>query len=206
MATSTFIDGSAPRRRRVGARLLRLCIGRDARMDVHPRRHSPAVARGTCTVVIAIMLQARGYAQSPEPPTAPAPEPSHRPKVCLVLSGGGARGAAHMGVLKVLEELRVPVDCITGTSMGSIVGAAYTSGTSIPDMEAIVASMTTRQLFVELPPREERAVRLKKDDATNLTPLEMGVGRRWRGVPDGLVFRGSARDRAAQAQQGARLS
>src|SRR5678816_328791 len=48
-----------------------------------------------------------------------------RPKVGLVLSGGGARGAAHIGVLKVLEELRVPVDLIVGTSMGSIVGAAY---------------------------------------------------------------------------------
>ncbi len=42
--------------------------------------------------------------------------------VCLVLSGGGARGAAHIGVIRVLEEMRVPIDCITGTSMGSLVG------------------------------------------------------------------------------------
>lgn len=47
-----------------------------------------------------------------------------RPKTCLVLSGGGARGAAHVGVLKVLEALRVPIDCVVGTSMGSIVGAS----------------------------------------------------------------------------------
>ena len=47
-----------------------------------------------------------------------------RPRVCVVLSGGGARGAAHIGVLKVLEEYRVPVDCIAGTSMGALVGAA----------------------------------------------------------------------------------
>jgi len=59
-----------------------------------------------------------------------------RPKVCLVLSGGGARGAAHVGVLKVLEEMRVPVDCTTGTSMGSLVGAAYATGMSVPEMEA----------------------------------------------------------------------
>ena len=50
-----------------------------------------------------------------------------RPKVCLVLSGGGARGAAHVGVIKVLEEYRIPIDCIAGTSMGSLVGAAYAS-------------------------------------------------------------------------------
>ena len=65
-------------------------------------------------------------------PTAPssdttATEPP-RPKIGLVLSGGGARGAAHIGVLKVLEELRVPVDAIAGTSMGSIIGAAYATG------------------------------------------------------------------------------
>src|SRR5574342_643781 len=50
------------------------------------------------------------------------------PRIGLALSGGGARGLAHIGVLKVLEELRVPVHCVTGTSMGSIVGGAYASG------------------------------------------------------------------------------
>jgi hypothetical protein len=55
-----------------------------------------------------------------DPPSAKA-----RPKICLVLSGGGARGAAHVGVIKVLEEYRVPIDCIAGTSMGSLVGAAF---------------------------------------------------------------------------------
>ena len=58
-----------------------------------------------------------------------------RPKICLVLSGGGARGVAHVGVLKVLEEMRVPIDCIVGTSMGSIVGGAYAAGVSPETME-----------------------------------------------------------------------
>lgn len=53
----------------------------------------------------------------------PEKEQEVRPKVALVLAGGGAKGAAHIGVLKALEELRVPVDIITGTSMGSYVGA-----------------------------------------------------------------------------------
>ena len=51
-----------------------------------------------------------------------------RPRICLVLSGGGARGMAHIGVLKVLEELKIPIDCIAGTSMGAIVGGLYASG------------------------------------------------------------------------------
>src|ERR1700727_129682 len=65
-------------------------------------------------------------------PAAPAPAPNAatpasdpalvRPRICLVLSGGGARGMAHIGVLKVLEELKVPIDCIAGTSMGAVVG------------------------------------------------------------------------------------
>ena len=55
---------------------------------------------------------------------------AERPKVALVLSGGGARGIAHIGVLKVLEEARVPVDCVVGTSMGAIVGGAAATGMS----------------------------------------------------------------------------
>ena len=62
-----------------------------------------------------------------------------RPRVCVVLSGGGARGAAHIGVLKVLEEYRVPVDCIAGTSMGALIGAAYKLfGTSLSVVEELL--------------------------------------------------------------------
>jgi len=53
-----------------------------------------------------------------------------RPKVGLVLSGGGAKGMAHVGVLKVLEEVGMPIDYIGGTSMGSIVGGFYAAGYS----------------------------------------------------------------------------
>ena len=61
---------------------------------------------------------------------------SARPKICLVLSGGGARGAAHIGVLKVLEELHVPIDCIAGTSMGALVGGGYALGTQWDRVQA----------------------------------------------------------------------
>jgi NTE family protein len=92
-----------------------------------------------------------------------------------VLSGGGARGAAHIGVIKVLEELRVPVDCITGTSMGALVGGAYASGMSVPEMEKLLASITTNVLFKDNPPRQEETIRRKEDDRTILFGLELGV-------------------------------
>ncbi len=130
----------------------------------------------------ALLVPFESAVPSPRPGAAPP-----RPKVCLVLSGGGARGAAHVGVLKVLEELRVPIDCITGTSMGSIVGAAYASGTPIDEMEKIISSITTRELFTELPPREDRAVRLKEDDRTVLSPIELGLRDGQVLLPQGLV-------------------
>lgn len=101
--------------------------------------------------------------------------PSSRPKICLVLSGGGARGAAHVGVLKVLEEYRVPIDCIAGTSMGSLVGAAYASGMSIDEMEEIMQGISSELLFKEKPPRQERAMRRKQDDYAFYVGPEMGV-------------------------------
>ncbi|MBC7940239.1 MAG: patatin-like phospholipase family protein [Chitinophagaceae bacterium] len=100
---------------------------------------------------------------------------SKRPKICLVLSGGGARGAAHVGVLKVLEEYRVPIDCIAGTSMGSLVGAAYATGMSIAQMEEINASISSELLFREAPPREALSMQRKQDDYGLFIGPEIGV-------------------------------
>src|SRR5580698_4240053 len=78
-----------------------------------------------------------GHAAAADPAAAaPAAAPSAalvRPRICLVLSGGGARGMAHIGVLKVLEELKIPIDCIAGTSMGAVVGGLYASGMTAAD-------------------------------------------------------------------------
>ncbi len=80
-------------------------------------------------------------AQQPSPGAVSneTPQPAS-PRIGLVLSGGGARGAAHVGVLQVLEELRVPVHCVVGTSMGSIVGGLYAYGHS----PAALADLVTR--------------------------------------------------------------
>ena len=64
-----------------------------------------------------------------------------RPKIALVLSGGGAKGAAHIGVLKVLEEYQIPIDFIVGTSAGSIIGAMYSVGYSPEEIEKTILDM-----------------------------------------------------------------
>ena len=63
----------------------------------------------------------------------------NRIKVGLALGGGVARGLAHIGVLSVLEDAGIPIDCIAGTSMGAIIGSAYSAGLTIGDLRAIAA-------------------------------------------------------------------
>ena len=64
-----------------------------------------------------------------------------RPKVGVALSGGGAKGAAHIGVLKYMEEIGIPVDYVAGTSMGSIIGGLYALGYSPDEMAKLIAAM-----------------------------------------------------------------
>lgn len=97
-----------------------------------------------------------------------------RPKVGLVLSGGGARGVAHVGVLKVLEELRVPVDFIAGTSMGSLVGGFYASGLTPDEMEKRIAAIDWGAVFRDDPARQDIPWRQKRDDFSDLFGLELG--------------------------------
>lgn len=65
----------------------------------------------------------------------------HRPTVALVLSGGGAKGAAHVGVLQYLEELDIPVDMVLGTSMGGLIGGLYSLGYTVPEIDSLVRNM-----------------------------------------------------------------
>ncbi len=112
----------------------------------------------------------------------PTGEGAARPKVALVLSGGGARGLAHIGVLKVLRELRVPVDFIVATSMGSIVGGAYSAGHTPEEMEALVNAADWDLMFSDRPPRQDLSFRRKEDDLRFIGKSELGIKR------DGLVL------------------
>jgi NTE family protein len=105
---------------------------------------------------------------------APQPEPAPRPKVGLVLSGGGARGLSHIGVLKVMRELRVPVDFIVATSMGSIVGGAYAAGRTPEEMEELVRNTDWARIFSDRVPREDLHFRRKEDDLRFIGKGELG--------------------------------
>jgi NTE family protein len=120
-------------------------------------------------------------------PPVPAPDGAHRPRVGLVLSGGGARGAAHIGVLKVLDDLRVPIDAIAGTSMGAVVGGLYASGLSARDIEKIMTSVNWREAFSDRPAREDLDLRRKEEDESFLVKFPLGVRGGHIILPKGLI-------------------
>ncbi|MCL9653966.1 patatin-like phospholipase family protein [Pseudomonas protegens] len=87
-----------------------------------------------------------------------------RPKIGLVLSGGAARGMAHIGVLKALEEQGIRIDAIAGTSMGAVIGGLYASGYKIDELEKLALNIDWRQALSDAPPREDVPFRRKQDD------------------------------------------
>ena len=123
-----------------------------------------------------------------EPATeAAVPAPAH-PKVCLVLSGGGARGVAHIGVLKVLEELLVPVHCIVGTSMGAIIGGAYAYGMTPAQLEKEIREARWESVLADQPSRETRSVLDKELDRDQLGGAEFGLRGHEVLLPAGAII------------------
>ena len=118
---------------------------------------------------------------------SPQPEEIGRPKIGLVLSGGGARGAAHVGVIKVLDEMRIPVDYIVGTSMGAVVGGLYASGISATQLVDIVEESDWPKLLTDRPPRAQRSYRRKSDDFGFLVDFDVGVSNHGLIFPQGIV-------------------
>jgi NTE family protein len=111
---------------------------------------------------------------------APDAELKARPKVALVLSGGGARGFAHIGVLRALQELRIPVDFVVGTSMGSVVGGAYAAGSSVEQLEQLVRRTDWNAVVADRPPRDELVYRRREEDL--LLPSRIEFGARLDGI------------------------
>lgn len=105
---------------------------------------------------------------------------------CLVLSGGGARGMAHIGVIKVLERERIPVDCIVGTSMGAVVGSLYASGLSATEIEAQMRALDWNTMFVDRIDRSVFTARRKAEDRSFLAKGGFGLRDGKVGVPPSL--------------------
>ena len=142
------------------------------------RSGSPAL--GLLAVLLAVSA-----ANAQNPPSQPPP----RPKIGLALGGGGARGIAHIGVIKALEEMHIPIDYIAGTSMGSIAGGLYSGGFTPEEMEAVIKGIKWDTLFQDAPERPEQSFRQKEDDFEHLIPIEFGLNFKKGGVvlPPGLI-------------------
>lgn len=125
-----------------------------------------------CLLGIAVFFFTfRAFAED-SPPSA---QTHARPRIGLVLGGGGARGLAHVGVLKVLEEARIPVDCVVGTSMGSLVGGAFAAGRTPAEMETIVKSTNWTEMLFGGVPRDKQPFRQKQNDRLGLAQFEFGI-------------------------------
>lgn len=116
-----------------------------------------------------------------------AAERSSRPRIGLALGGGGARGGAHVGVLARLEELRIPIDYIAGTSIGSIVGGLYASGLSPAEMSEAIQSIDWEAVFNDSPSRRDQPFRRKEESFLDLFAIEVGISRGGVRIPAGLV-------------------
>jgi len=116
-----------------------------------------------------------------------APAPSQRPRIGLVLAGGGAKGAAHIGVIRVLDQLHIPVDCVVGTSMGALVGATFASGVTAPELERAVLAIDWKRTVGGQGRRDSMPIQRKLSTLTYSIPLEVGVQGGSVRLPGGLI-------------------
>lgn len=147
---------------------------------------SPAADTATRTATAAT-------APATAPAAAPAPNctadggAAGRPSIGLVLSGGGARGYAHLGVLKVLEENRIPIDCIAGTSMGAVVGGLYASGMAADEMQKRLSEVNLADIAFDVTDRADLPQSSREDERLYINGLTLGFGKKGVKAPVGLV-------------------
>ena len=135
-------------------------------------------ACGTCLPAIAAADQA----------------PRERPRIGLVLAGGGAKGGAHIGALKVLEEMRVPVDCIAGTSIGALVGAGYATGQPAAEIEKFVTGIDWAAVIGGVGRRTYEPIEQKRLAIDAGSKLQMGLIDGKLVTPSGLADASSIDD------------
>ncbi len=124
--------------------------------------------------LIIILFILTGFVQ-----TANSQEERSNKKVALVLSGGGAKGVAHIGVLKVLEKAGLPIDIITGTSMGSIVGGLYSCGNSAMRLDSIVRAQDWTEVFSDKDDLRYQSLKERENHNTyvfSTSPVGMSLG------------------------------
>jgi NTE family protein len=110
-----------------------------------------------------------------------------RPRIGLVLSGGGARGAAHVGVIKALEAMRIPIDVVAGASMGAVIGGLYASGLEAEELEALLNAIDWRAAFSDEVDRSHLSFRRRQDDREFLVKMDIGLRHGSLALPKGLL-------------------
>ena len=109
------------------------------------------------------------------------------PKICLALSGGGARGFAHLGVLKVLENLHIPIDCIAGTSMGAVVGGLYAAGFSATEIESRLDALKLNDVALDRVERRMLPQSVREEDDQYPLGATLGLSSNGVRLPAGVV-------------------
>jgi NTE family protein len=140
----------------------------------------------TVTVFCITALLTLLWAPAAQAQSAESDAPS-RPRIGLVLGGGGARGAAHIGVLKELERLQIPIDAIAGTSMGAIVGGLYATGVSADELEELVGSLNWSAALSDQSERDDLSFRRKQDEREFPINFELGLRGTDLLLPKGVI-------------------
>jgi NTE family protein len=133
---------------------------------------------GLRRVVAALLVAIAPSGVAGADPGSDPPREGVRPRLALALGGGGARGVAHIGALRALEEAGLPVDAIAATSMGAIVGAIYASGRTARDLDEVVLSLDWGLLFNDRPDRRLLPVTRREDRYAALA----GVDFDWKRI------------------------
>jgi NTE family protein len=162
-----------------GPRLAALVVAGTALLGAGPR----ASATDSATPVTG----AFSSQSTPAAPVAVADTMPHRPRIGLVLAGGGAKGGAHVGVLKVLEEMHIPIDCIAGTSMGALVGGGYASGIPAADLQKFLVGIDWPRVVGGVGLRKYEPIEQKSAGVTYSNSLDMGLRDGEVIVPSGII-------------------
>jgi NTE family protein len=147
-------------------------------------RPTPAPARAV--YALACLLATTGVPAADSGLTATTASRT-RPRIGLALAGGGAKGGVHVGVLKVLEELHVPVDCIAGTSMGALVGGGYASGIPAAGLETFATGINWANVVGGVGRRDIEPIEQKRAGETYSNDLEFGLQDKRLVLPAGIV-------------------
>ena len=140
-------------------------------------RRKSAIVLFTVTFLLTAAAAQQAALIAPEPASSalPAVQPPGRPAIGVALEGGGALGLAHIGVLQWLEEHHIPVDRISGTSMGSLVGALYASGSTPAQMRTLASSDAFRRVFTLQTPYADSSFRRRQDKRELPQALSVGL-------------------------------